>query len=200
MTKNTKKNPIPLWKRIRFKLIFAFLIPVVFIIVLGFVSYQKATTQIIATYRDSVDQTVSMMNQYLTLSFDTVQSNYKGYMNEDTLKQYLNGLYDNDATTLYNTPNTYEDTFIKAVTTDALLSNIYVLSDKSGRSLPRKRRRPVLKCVPGKLPGADFICGQGKILPFRQPVRGRCKAWHGFLQIQCPPRQIFLQRSGDPDH
>ena len=130
MTKNTKKNPIPLWKRIRFKLIFAFLIPVVFIIVLGFVSYQKATTQIIATYRDSVDQTVSMMNQYLTLSFDTVQSNYKGYMNEDTLKQYLNGLYDNDATTLYNTPNTYEDTFIKAVTTDALLSNIYVLSDK----------------------------------------------------------------------
>ena len=130
MTKNTKKNPIPLWKRIRFKLIFAFLIPVVFIIVLGFVSYQKATTQIIATYRDSVDQTVSMMNQYLTLSFDTVQSNYKGYMNEDILKQYLNGLYDNDATTLYNTPNTYEDTFIKAVTTDALLSNIYVLSDK----------------------------------------------------------------------
>lgn len=67
--KNTKKNPIPLWKRIRFKLIFAFLIPVVFIIVLGFVSYQKATTQIISTYRDSVDQTVSMMNQYLTLSF-----------------------------------------------------------------------------------------------------------------------------------
>ena len=130
MTKNTKKNPIPIWNRIRFKLIFAFLIPVVFIIVLGFVSYQKATTQIIATYRDSVDQTVSMMNQYLTLSFDTVQSNYKGYMNEDILKQYLNGLYDNDATTLYNTPNTYEDTFIKAVTTDALLSNIYVLSDK----------------------------------------------------------------------
>ena len=29
MTKNTKKNPILLWKRIRFKLIFAFLIPVV---------------------------------------------------------------------------------------------------------------------------------------------------------------------------
>ena len=130
MTKNTKKNPIPLWNRIRFKLIFAFLIPVVFIMVLGFVSYQKATAQIIATYRDSVDQTVSMMNQYLTLSFDTVQSNYKGYMTEDALKKYLNGLYDNDATTLYNTPNTYEDTFIKAVTTDALISNIYILSDK----------------------------------------------------------------------
>ena len=129
-TRETKKNPIPIWKRIRFKLIFAFLIPVVFIIALGVVSYQKATTQIIATYRDSVDQTVTMMNQYLTLSFDTVQSGYKGYMNDDTLQKYLNGLFDNDATAVYNTPNTYEDTFIKAVTTDALISNIYVLSDK----------------------------------------------------------------------
>ncbi len=130
MNKNTKKNPIHLWKRIRFKLIFAFLIPVIFIIALGVVSYQKATTQIIATYRDSVDQTVSMMNQYLTLSFDTVQSNYKSYMNDDTLKKYLNGMFDNDASASFNTPNTYEDDFIKAVTTDALISNIYVLSDK----------------------------------------------------------------------
>lgn len=130
MTKNTTKNPIPLWKRIRFKLIFAFLIPVIFIIALGVVSYQKATTQIIATYRDSVDQTVSMMNQYLTLSFDTVQSSYKSYMNDDTLKKYLNGMFDNDASASFNTPNTYEDDFIKAVTTDALISNIYVLSDK----------------------------------------------------------------------
>ena len=132
LTKTTKKSPIPLWKRIRFKLIFAFLIPVVFIIALGVVSYQKATTQIIATYTASVDQTVSMMNQYLTLSFDTVQSGYKGYMNDDALQKYLNGLFDNDATAAYNTPNTYEDTFIKAVTTDALISNIYILSDKEG--------------------------------------------------------------------
>lgn len=144
MTKNTKRNPIPLWKRIRFKLIFAFLIPVIFIIALGLVSYQKATTQIIATYTASVDQTVSMMNQYLTLSFDTVQSSYKGYMNDDTLQKYLNGLFDNDATAAYNTPNTYEDNFIKAVTTDALISNIYVLSDKKGTISTTKTKEPGL--------------------------------------------------------
>ncbi len=160
MTKNTKKNPIPLRKRIRFKLIFAFLIPVVFIIALGVVSYQKATTQIIATYTDSVDQTVSMMNQYLTLSFDTVQSSYKGYMNDDTLQKYLNGLFDNDATAAYNTPNTYEDTFIKAVTTDALISNIYVLSDKEGTISTTKTKEPgllsaYLESTQGQILSAD---------------------------------------------
>lgn len=160
MTKNTKetrKNPIPVWKRIRFKLIFAFLIPVVFIIALGFVSYRKATTQIIDTYTASVDQTVSMMNQYLTLSFDTVQSNYKGYMNDDTLQKYLNGLLDNDASAVYNTPNTYEDTFIKAVTTDALISNIYVLSDK-------ERTISTTKTTETGLLSAYLESSQGQIL------------------------------------
>ena len=157
MTKNTTKNPIPLWKRIRFKLIFAFLIPVIFIIALGVVSYQKATTQIIATYRDSVDQTVSMMNQYLTLSFDTVQSSYKSYMNDDTLKKYLNGMYDNDASASFNTPNTYEDDFIKAVTTDALISNIYVLSDKEKTISTTKTAETGLLC-------AYLESAQGQIL------------------------------------
>ena len=157
MTKNTKKNPIPLWKRIRFKLIFAFLIPVIFIIALGLVSYRKATTQIVDTYTASVDQTVSMMNQYLTLSFDTVQSSYKGYMTDDTLQKYLNGLFDNDATAVYNTPNTYEDTFIKAVTADALISNIYVLSDKKGTISTTKTKEPDLL-------SAYLGTGQGQIL------------------------------------
>ncbi len=77
-----------------------------------------------------MDQTVSMMNQYLTLSFDTVQSNYKGYMNDDTLQKYLNGLFDNDASAVYNTPNTYEDTFIKAVTTETGLLSAYLESSR----------------------------------------------------------------------
>ncbi len=156
-TKENKKNPIPIWKRIRFKLIFAFLIPVVFIIALGLVSYQKATTQIIDTYTASVEQTVSMMNQYLTLSFDTVQSSYKGYMNDDTLQKYLNGLFDNDASAVYNTPNTYEDTFIKAVTTDALISNIYVLSDK-------ERTISTTKTTETGLLGSYLASSEGQIL------------------------------------
>ncbi|MBQ2802663.1 MAG: methyl-accepting chemotaxis protein [Lachnospiraceae bacterium] len=125
------KNPIPIWRRIRFRMIASFLVPVIFIIILGVVSYQKATTQIISSYEESVNQTMSMMNQYLNLAFDTVQSNYKGYANEEELQKYYNGLYDKDATSLHNIPNDYKKDFIQAVTTDALIANIYVLSDKN---------------------------------------------------------------------
>lgn len=124
-----KKNTLPLWRRISVKLIASFLIPIVFIIILGVVSYQKANSQIIATYEESVEQTMSMMNQYLNLAFDTVQSKYKDYVNNEDLQKYYNGLFDSDTTAQHNTVTGYEDTFIELVTKDSLISNIYVLAD-----------------------------------------------------------------------
>ncbi|MDE7404506.1 MAG: hypothetical protein K2M81_05300, partial [Lachnospiraceae bacterium] len=88
------KNPILFFRRIRFKLIASFFIPIVFIIILGVVSYQKASSQIISSYETSAEQTVGMMNQYLALAFDTVQTKYKEYLNDDTLKQFYRGLLD----------------------------------------------------------------------------------------------------------
>ncbi|MBD5462390.1 MAG: hypothetical protein HDR24_04930 [Lachnospiraceae bacterium] len=123
------RNPILFFRRIRFKLIASFLIPVIFIIILGVVSYQKASNQIISSYETSAEQTVAMMNQYLALAFDTVQTKYKEYLNDDTLKQFYRGLLDNDNTKHYYVPIEYKDTFNKAVTGDALVSNIYMLSD-----------------------------------------------------------------------
>ncbi len=124
-----EKNPIPFWRRIRFKLIAAFLIPILFIIILGLVSYQKASGQIVASYETSVDQTMGMMNQYLSLAFDTVQTKYKEYLNDDVLKQFYKGLLNSDKTKHSYVPIEYRDTFGKAVTGDALISNIYFLSD-----------------------------------------------------------------------
>lgn len=128
--RETNKNKLPLWRRISVKLIASFLIPIIFIIILGAVSYQKANTQIIATYEESVEQTMSMMNQYLNLAFDTVQSKYKDYVNNEDLQKYYNGLFDKDSTAQHNTVTGYEDTFIEAVTKDSLIANIYVLADE----------------------------------------------------------------------
>lgn len=127
--KKNEKNPIPFWRRIRIKLIGAFLIPVVFIIILGTVSYRKASEQIISSYETSVNQTMDMMNQYLSLAFDTVQSNYKEYLNDNTLQLYFKGLLDSDSAQRAYTPLSYRDTLGHLVTTDALISNIYFLSD-----------------------------------------------------------------------
>lgn len=128
--KKAERNPIPIWRRIQFRMITAFLLPVIFIVILGIVSYQKASSQIVASYETSVNQTMSMMNQYLTLAFDTVQTNYKEYLKEDTLLQFYKGLLDTDKTKHSYVPKEYRDTLGHAVTADALISNVYFLSDK----------------------------------------------------------------------
>lgn len=120
---------IPFFRRIQFKMTAAFLVPVVFIVILGYASFERASAGIVKSYEESVNQTMQMMNQYLTLVFDTVQSNYKEYLNDETLTQYYKGLYDSDTTKQYTVPKQYTTDFHGFVTTDAMISNIYVLSD-----------------------------------------------------------------------
>lgn len=127
--KAVKGNPVPFFKRIRFKLIVSFLVPVVFIIILGVVSYSKASEQIVISYETSAEQTLQMMNQYLSLSFDTVQSNYKKYLNDSDLQQFFKGLMDGDSARRASYPGQCLTNISSDVTGDALISNIYFLSD-----------------------------------------------------------------------
>ena len=127
--KATGGNSIPFFKGIRFKLIVSFLIPVVFIIILGVVSYSKASEQIITSYETSAKQTLQMMNQYLSLSFDTVQSSYKKYLNDNDLQQFFKGLMDGDSARRASYPGQCLTNISSDVTGDALISNIYFLSD-----------------------------------------------------------------------
>lgn len=123
-----EKNSLRFWRRISFKLSAAFMIPVIFIIILGVVSYSKASGQIIASYETSALQTMSMMNRYLALAVDTVQTDYKDYMNDDTLQKFFKGLLDKDPTHSY-IPREYQDDFNHEVIINNLISNIYFLSD-----------------------------------------------------------------------
>lgn len=126
--KEGRKNSVLLFRRIRFRMIVSFLIPVVFIIILGVVSYRKASEQIVESYETSTMQTMEMMNRYLTLSFDMVQSDYKGYLNDDTLQKFYKGLLDNDETHAY-IPRQYQNDLNSEINANSLICNIYFLSD-----------------------------------------------------------------------
>lgn len=127
-TKQSNAN-IPVYRQLRFKLIFFFMIPVLCIVVLGIVSYQKASDGIIARYETSVSQTMHMMNEYLKLSIDTVRTSYKGYLNKDDLTKYFQGLYDSDTAARTNLNKSYAKELNTSVNGDSLISNIYMISD-----------------------------------------------------------------------
>lgn len=120
-------HTIPVHRKLRTKLIGAFLIPVVCIIFLGAASYKLASSAIIENYENSANQTMEMTNQYLSLAIDTVRSNYKSYLNDDDITKYFKGLLDN--TTGKTLVLTSSKEVSRSVNTNNLICDIYLISD-----------------------------------------------------------------------
>ena len=122
------KLGVALHKSILTKLVLSFFLPVVCIIVLGVISYNKASDAIVESYEENVDQTVTMISEYMSLVVDTVQANYKQYSAEENLVFYFNGYLDTDLENAnYHKETT--TTFQGKATTDPLIADFYFLSD-----------------------------------------------------------------------
>ncbi|MDD2973351.1 MAG: methyl-accepting chemotaxis protein [Lachnospiraceae bacterium] len=84
-------------KKIRFgigaKLIAVCLVPVLFIVLLGVISYQKASTAIISSYETSSANTITKASEYYSLYFQTAEQTSLTIYNNDTLSKYYSGYY-----------------------------------------------------------------------------------------------------------
>lgn len=123
------KNTIPFHKRIATKLILAFLVPVICIIVLGVVSTKKAGEGIENNYRESVAQTVDMMDRYITTAMENVQADFRNTLVDDEFKGLFIGNFADDPAKQHSTRKTWNDTFTKMKTSDDIYANIFILYD-----------------------------------------------------------------------
>ena len=63
------------YETIRFKLIAFFIVPIVFIILLGAVSFQKASDSIVRNYEKATVQAIEMAGEYMRFGYDSRGSN-----------------------------------------------------------------------------------------------------------------------------
>lgn len=118
---------IPFYYKLRTKLIGAFLIPVLCIILLGVVSYNQASNAVISSYETSAQQTMLMANQYISLIINTMRSNYKSFLSDKELTTYFKDLLsDTEGKTFVRT---FEKTVSREINTNFMLSNLYFISD-----------------------------------------------------------------------
>lgn len=134
--KETKvtKGKVGFFKSIKVKLIACFMLPVVGIIALGVISYNKASESVINSYVSSAEQTVDSVDSYLTLVTESVLSRYKGYLNNEDIKQYLSGVNDNTNADISKRPESvrkeYQTEFFDNLNADPLVEDIMVLNDE----------------------------------------------------------------------
>lgn len=125
--KDTKKI-----QKVRFgigaKLIAVCLVPVLFIVILGVISYQKASTAIISSYETSSVNTITKASEYYTLYFQTAEQTSLTIYNNDTLTKYYSGYYKvipTDEAAAYNTIK--KDVALKQ-RSDSSISGIHIVS------------------------------------------------------------------------
>lgn len=115
---------------IRAKLILSFLIPIAFILILGFVSFNKAADGIRSSYENSTEQTIQMTGKYLQLGVESIEEVATQYISDSIKQKYVQGYYSDDIVVNSKNYNDINNEIFKKEKMDAFISRIYLITDK----------------------------------------------------------------------
>jgi methyl-accepting chemotaxis protein len=114
---------------IRVKLIGAFVVPVVFIIILGVVSYTIASSAIRSSFTEASTATVSQAADYYSMVFANVKSVANDFINNDDVMSYYAGTLQNDAVNEASTYSTISSSLTSTTTNSNIIKNIIVIGN-----------------------------------------------------------------------
>lgn len=127
MRKNGKSKKTGIFG-LRNKIYLCFLVPIVFMIVVGMVSYRYAEDGLSQEYMESTQQTANMATDYMDVSCSGVKSAALQYAYDADLEKYFLGLPGQSA---MDKANFYTDTRVKLMasqTADSFINDIYVIT------------------------------------------------------------------------
>ena len=129
-----EKISLKVFASLRMKLILSFLIPIVFIVLLGVTSARMASSGLENKYRDTAIQVVGKTAEYMNFGFRTVENSSQEYLSNINITQYFTYAYLKDTSPEITTKmNSFLSTFqhdIKIKTAvNELTSFMYIISD-----------------------------------------------------------------------
>lgn len=130
ITKHMKKiNPLRFLLTIQFKVILSFTIPILFVLILGIVSFQKAATGIRNNYTDSTISTLNMTGDYIQFGLESVQSSADQIIKDTYLQKYFMNKYAADTLDYDIASNAIVKLIYNKKISDKLINDVYLLSD-----------------------------------------------------------------------
>lgn len=113
---------------IRAKIFLCFLIPILFLILVGVFSYKKAAAGMYDTFRDSNEQTINMANQYIDVSNSFIEAEALKYAFQSDLGKYMIGLYETDSTRKKSVINSVGSSIRASQAGNEFISNIHIVT------------------------------------------------------------------------
>lgn len=113
---------------IRNKIVVCFLVPILFMILIGVSAYQKSASGMRQKYEESTTQTISMATEYIDMSCTYIESEAIKYAFDSDLGKYFLGLYANDSIGLMEVMSNTQSDMISAQVSNPFISNIFILT------------------------------------------------------------------------
>jgi methyl-accepting chemotaxis protein len=115
---------------IRMKLIVAFLVPIAFIIFLGFASFGKAEQGIRNSYEKATRQAINMSARYLQLGTESIEALSTQYIHDENMTKYFQNYYSDDDIKLRDLKQSISKSVSAKEITDNFISDISVFSNR----------------------------------------------------------------------
>lgn len=119
---------------IRNKIVICFLVPMLFMVLIGVLAYQKAADGMSQKYQESSLQTMKMATQYVDMSGEFIAAEALKYAYDAELPKYFVGMYDKDTMTRTTLVKRIETSLLSSKTSNPFISNIHIITPE-GRNV-----------------------------------------------------------------
>ena len=115
---------------IRNKIALCFVIPLVFMLIIGLSAYNKAESGLSQTFQDSTSQTIETSKEYIEMSFDFIESEGMKFAFDADMEAYLKGTI-TDPIEAMEVLNSVNDSMLSAQATNPFIHNIHVVTKEN---------------------------------------------------------------------
>lgn len=113
---------------IRNKVMFCFIVPIIFMIIIGVSSYQKAARGMNDKYQDSTMQAMHMATEYIDMSCTFISAEALKYAFNSDLSRYFMGLSTDDPYEMSQLRDSYKKEITAARAGNSFISNIHIIT------------------------------------------------------------------------
>lgn len=142
-----KKQKVPKQKKsgksskllsIRNKIVVCFLVPIVFMVIIGVSAYQKSAEGLSEKFTDSTLQTMRMATENLNMSCDFIRSEGLKYAYDDDLRKYFLGMFEDNPVDKLNFLISTKSNLLSVQTSNPFISHMHIIPKKGVNLLSTK--------------------------------------------------------------
>lgn len=123
---------------IRNKIVVCFLVPIVFMVIIGVSAYQKSAEGLSEKFTDSTLQTMRMATENLNMSCDFIRSEGLKYAYDDDLRKYFLGMFEDNPVDKLNFLTSTKSNLLSVPTSNPFISHMHIIPKKGVNLLSTK--------------------------------------------------------------